>query len=143
MYQWTSVLGYTEDHDVVQIEVRLGGAFQRKYTVKGLMPKGPADLTFFNEQDGKEMSVAAYYEERYNIRYLLLFLTCPPALCCFGNDLFAWSFCLAALSCRGCVCSIKQPQVPCINVGTPTKPVWLPPEVCWIVEGQRRLKLDE
>ena len=38
--------------------------------------------------------------------------------------------------------SVKHPEVPCINVGRPTKPVWLPPDVCWIAPGQRRLKLD-
>ena len=86
--------------------MRLGGAFSRKYRAKGLMPKGPAELTFYNEQEGRDMTVAEYYEMHYHI-------------------------------------SVEFPEVPCINVGTPTKPVWLPPEVCWIAPGQRRLKLDE
>ena len=30
-----------------------------------------------------------------------------------------------------------------MNAGTPKKPVWLPPELLFIVKGQRRLKLDE
>ena len=30
-----------------------------------------------------------------------------------------------------------------MNAGTPRKPVWLPPELLFIVKGQRRLKLDE
>ncbi|CAL8468702.1 g8242 [Coccomyxa elongata] len=90
----------------LRIEVRLGGAFKRKYKVKGLMGKGAGELVFHNEQEAKDMTVADYYAERYNVR-------------------------------------LKYPEVPCINVGTPTKPVWLPPEICWIVEGQRRLKLDE
>jgi len=33
--------------------------------------------------------------------------------------------------------------VPCLNVGTPKRPVYLPAEVCTIAPGQRRLKLDE
>ncbi len=49
--------------------MRLGGTFNRKYRAKGLMPKGPADLVFHNEADGKEMTVAQYYEEHYHIRY--------------------------------------------------------------------------
>ena len=40
-------------------------------------------------------------------------------------------------------CSLKLPDVPCLNVGTPRKPIYLPPEVCIIAPGQRRLKLDE
>ena len=38
---------------------------------------------------------------------------------------------------------LRYPDVPCVNAGTPRKPVWLPPELLWIVKGQRRLKLDE
>lgn len=38
---------------------------------------------------------------------------------------------------------LRNPDVPCLNAGTPCKPVWLPPELLWIVKGQRRLKLDE
>ncbi|GAX75594.1 hypothetical protein CEUSTIGMA_g3038.t1 [Chlamydomonas eustigma] len=30
----------------------------------------------------------------------------------------------------------------CVNVGPPQKPVYLPPEMCKVVEGQRRTKLD-
>ena len=30
-----------------------------------------------------------------------------------------------------------------MDAGTPRKPVWLPPELLFIVKGQRRLKLDE
>ena len=52
-----------------QIEVRLGGAFKRKYKVKGLMDKGAGELVFFNEQEEKEMTAADYYEERYHVRY--------------------------------------------------------------------------
>ena len=33
--------------------------------------------------------------------------------------------------------------MPCLNVGTPKKPIYLPAEVCAIAPGQRRLKLDE
>ena len=80
-------------HSGAQIEVRLGGAFQRKYTVKGLMQQGPADLQFFNEQDDKEMSVAAYYEERYHIRYSL----CGCTLAAFSAPLWRKSGCMLLL----------------------------------------------
>lgn len=33
--------------------------------------------------------------------------------------------------------------MPCLNVGTPKKPNYLPAELCTIAPGQRRLKLDE
>ena len=33
--------------------------------------------------------------------------------------------------------------MPCLNVGTPRKPNYLPAELCQICPGQRRLKLDE
>ena len=35
------------------------------------------------------------------------------------------------------------PHVPCLNVGTPRKPIYLPAEVCTIAPGQRRVRLDE
>jgi len=38
---------------------------------------------------------------------------------------------------------LRYPDMPCVNCGTFTKPVWLPAELCYIVKGQRRLKLDE
>lgn len=38
---------------------------------------------------------------------------------------------------------LRFPEVPCVNAGTPRKPVWLPPELCWVVKAQRKLKLDE
>jgi eukaryotic translation initiation factor 2C len=38
---------------------------------------------------------------------------------------------------------LEYPDIPCLNVGTPRKPVFVPAEVCQIKGGQRRLKLDE
>ena len=38
---------------------------------------------------------------------------------------------------------LQHPQAPCLNVGTATRPIYLPTEVCKIAKGQRRLKLDE
>ncbi|KAK9827384.1 hypothetical protein WJX81_005044 [Elliptochloris bilobata] len=38
---------------------------------------------------------------------------------------------------------LQYPDVPCLNVGTPRKPNYLPAELCTIAPGQRRLKLDE
>ena len=40
-------------------------------------------------------------------------------------------------------CRMQHPFVPCLNVGTPRKLIWLPAEICHICAGQRRLKLDE
>ena len=40
-------------------------------------------------------------------------------------------------------CRMQHPSVPCLNVGTPRKLIWLPAEICHICAGQRRLKLDE
>ena len=45
----------------------------------------------------------------------------------------------AACSC----CRLKNPDLPCVNVGTPTKPCWLPMDNLYIAPGQRRLKLNE
>ncbi|KAK9915065.1 hypothetical protein WJX75_004310 [Coccomyxa subellipsoidea] len=90
----------------IKVEVRVGRPYVRKYKAKGLMPHGPVELTFFNEAENREMTVAQHYEQQYKM-------------------------------------GVKYPEVPCINVGSPIKPVWLPPEVCWIAAGQRRLKLDE
>ena len=36
-----------------------------------------------------------------------------------------------------------MPQIPCLNVGTPRRPTYLPAEVCRLAKGQRQLKLDE
>lgn len=55
---------------LLQVEVRLGGTFNRKYRAKGLTPKGPAELTFHNAQGDKEMTVAEYYEQQYQILYV-------------------------------------------------------------------------
>ena len=38
---------------------------------------------------------------------------------------------------------LQHPQAPCVNVGSAARPIYLPPEVCRIAQGQRRLKLDE
>lgn len=42
---------------------------KRKYKVKGIKAEGGAASTFFmNEQEGREMSVAEYFEKQYNLR---------------------------------------------------------------------------
>ena len=38
---------------------------------------------------------------------------------------------------------LTLPHMPCLNVGTPHKPIYLPAEVCTIAPGQRRVRLDE
>ncbi len=38
---------------------------------------------------------------------------------------------------------MQHPYMPCLNVGTPRKLIWLPAEICHICPGQRKLKLDE
>ncbi len=37
---------------------------------------------------------------------------------------------------------LQYPNVPCLDMGSPAKPNYLPPELCRILPGQRRLKLD-
>ena len=39
-------------------------------------------------------------------------------------------------------CRLKFPRHPMLNVGTPSKEILLPIEVCKLASGQRRLKLD-
>jgi hypothetical protein len=51
----------------------------RKYRAKGLTPKGPAELTFHNAQGDKEMTVAEYYEQQYQILYVETKLSSPEA----------------------------------------------------------------
>ena len=38
---------------------------------------------------------------------------------------------------------LQYPRLPCLNVGRPNKEIWLPMEVCFVIRGQRRMKLDE
>ena len=38
---------------------------------------------------------------------------------------------------------LKFPGAPCLSVGTSARPVGLPPEVCRLKKGQRKLKLDD
>ena len=46
----------------------LQGAAKRSYKVKSLTDGGAADLKFHNAEADREMSVAEYYEHRYNYR---------------------------------------------------------------------------
>lgn len=52
----------------LQVEVQLQDAFKRKYRAKGLMPKGPAELEFFNNQENRKMTVAEHYEKQHGHR---------------------------------------------------------------------------
>lgn len=40
-------------------------------------------------------------------------------------------------------CRLQLPEAPCLNVGSPKRPTYLPAEVCKLARGQRRLKLNE
>ena len=55
------------DGIVLQVEVRMGRPYNRKYKAKGLMPHGPAELTFFNKAEKREMTVAQHYEQQYKM----------------------------------------------------------------------------
>lgn len=90
----------------LKVEVTHMGNRRRKYKVKELEAKGPAQLMFMNEAEGREMSVGEYFEKQYKMR-------------------------------------LQHPNGCCLNVGSRNRPVYLPPEVCKIARGQRRLKLDE
>lgn len=40
--------------------------------------------------------------------------------------------------------TLEKPDEPCINLGTKEKPVFVPPELCWVEPGQQyNRKLDE
>ena len=62
MSNWPAINGI-----VLQVEVRVGRPYVRKYKAKGLMPHGPAELTFFNEAENREMTVAQHYEQLYKM----------------------------------------------------------------------------
>lgn len=48
----------------------LHGNTKRKYKVKGIKAEGGAAGTMFNnEAEGREMSVAEYFEKQYQVRY--------------------------------------------------------------------------
>jgi hypothetical protein len=51
-----------------QIEVTHMGTKKRLYKVKTLTDKGADALMFENEQEGREMSVAEYFEAQYKMR---------------------------------------------------------------------------
>ena len=42
-----------------------------------------------------------------------------------------------------CSRSLKFPGAPCLSVGSGSKTVWLPAEICRVRRGQRKLKLDD
>ena len=58
----------------IQINHR-GESNKRKYKIQKLTPS-PAERTVFKDQDGNEMSVAAYFSKRYNIRLQFPYLPC-------------------------------------------------------------------
>lgn len=49
------------------MEVTHLGAKKRKYRVKGL-ERGADQLTFHNEQESRDMTVAEYFEKQYKMR---------------------------------------------------------------------------
>ena len=53
---------------MLQVEVTHMGAARRKYRVKDLTDEGADRLTFFNEQEGREMTVQEYFEQRYHMQ---------------------------------------------------------------------------
>ena len=59
---------------MLQVEVRRDGVVGRRYKAKGLTDRGPKDLTFHNEQAGREMTVLEYFETTYHIQCASLLL---------------------------------------------------------------------
>ncbi|KAI9320095.1 Piwi domain-containing protein [Dichotomocladium elegans] len=59
----------------LKIQVVHRGERNRKYKVTKLTPS-PAERTTFKDQDGNEMSVAAYFSKQYNMRLAFPFLPC-------------------------------------------------------------------
>ena len=113
------------------------GNKKRKYRVKGL--EQAADrLTFHNEQENREMSVAEYFDTAYGRKCAcpahLWFGLCRP----LSHTHLTTSQMSSSVTCR-----LKFPGAPCLSVGSSGKPVWLPAEVCRVRPGQRKLKLDD
>jgi len=76
----------------------------RRRTIKGVTERGANQVTFYNDQEKRETTVADYFAKT-------------------GRPL-------------------RFPNLPCINVGpSSSKPVFIPPEMCATVPGQRRTKL--
>ena len=54
-----------------QVEVRQQSMVRRKYKVKGLTELGASQMMFHNDADDTNLSVAAYYEDRYKFKCAL------------------------------------------------------------------------
>ena len=54
-----------------QVEVRQQNMVRRKYKVKGLTELGASQMMFHNDVNDTNLSVAAYYEERYKFKCAL------------------------------------------------------------------------
>jgi hypothetical protein len=53
----------------MQVQVTHTGDNKRTYRVQGLTKEGASAFKFFNEQAEREMTVAEYYLEQYNVRF--------------------------------------------------------------------------
>ncbi|KAG2434383.1 hypothetical protein HYH02_012396 [Chlamydomonas schloesseri] len=87
-----------------KVEFPMPGGRPRRKVLTGLSEAGADRTMFFNDQEGREMSVADYFRST-------------------GRPL-------------------RQPGLPCANVGDRRRAVYIPIELCTVVAGQRRMKLD-
>lgn len=59
----------------LKIQVTHRGEAKRRYKITKLTP-GPVERTMFKDENGQEMSVAAYFTQKYNMRLAYPFLPC-------------------------------------------------------------------
>ena len=52
---------------LLQVEVTHQGMKKRKYCVKGLLPAAN-QYKFHVEEEGRDMTIAEYFEKKYNVR---------------------------------------------------------------------------
>ena len=52
-----------------QVELRMPNRGIRRWKAKGLTDRSASEMTFYDEKKGRELSVADYYKESYNITY--------------------------------------------------------------------------
>ncbi|KAK9804830.1 hypothetical protein WJX72_007669 [[Myrmecia] bisecta] len=60
----------------IKVQVNHAGMVKRTYRTKGITNLGAADAMFENEQENRQMSVAEYFETRYNVKLRYPNLSC-------------------------------------------------------------------
>lgn len=94
----------------MQVEVAHPQLGKRRYAAKGVTERSAAELKFFNDEVGAEMTIAQYYEHKYHIRSGLTRHSWPfgfhfSALLFLHHFLLplAWAAAVCESSCRSIV----------------------------------------